>query len=177
MADIAYKHYRFSFQTIKQLALLPQPHHPLNLLANTLQQIVCRKKLFIFRMLQRTAIEKQHMQSKAAILLASSQTNYAALLERRMVGLWAEGLSKIGLIRKSSPDVSFDKQLFLMIKLSNLNKLLCFAKAEGFRAIKNHYSTRLHKRTCTTIKAKQRFWLLWEWSWEIALIAKKSMLS
>jgi hypothetical protein len=72
MADIAYKHYRYSFQIIKHLALLPQPHHPLNRLTHTLQQVVSRKKLFIFRVLQRAATEKQDMQSKATILLASS---------------------------------------------------------------------------------------------------------
>lgn len=70
------------------------------------------------------------------------------------MGLWTEGLSKIEQAIKS---VSFDKQLFLMIKLSILNKLLCFAKAEGLQAIKNLYSISLHKRSLVIIKKKLQF--------------------
>ena len=69
------------------------------------------------------------------------------------MGLWTEGLSKIEQAIKS---VSFDKQLFLMIKLSILNKLLCFAKAEGLQAIKNLYSISLHKRSLVKLFRSER---------------------
>jgi hypothetical protein len=65
------------------------------------------------------------------------------------VGVWSDGL---GVIKEGKQGVTRDRQLFLMIKLSNLNKLLCFAKAEAFQFIKNHYSARLHQRIRSSIK-------------------------
>jgi hypothetical protein len=53
---------------------------------------------------------------------------------------------------ETRPTVPKDQQLFLIIKLSNLSKLLAFTKAEAFHCIRNECWARTQESTLANIK-------------------------